>query len=173
MLNRVRYWIRALFRRAALDRELHEEMQLHLDRRADALVAEGLSADDARLQARREFGNPSAHQDAGRDAIRMAWVDSFRADVRFALRYFARKPLSSATIILVLALGIGGNAFQLSMLLSLTSRLPAGLPEDLPLVRLRGMYRAKDAPNWRDRTLWYSEIREIAEIPNTFDAIAG
>jgi hypothetical protein len=103
----------------------------------------------------------------------MGWLDSIMADVRFALRYFARKPLSSATIVLVLALGIGGISFQLSMLLSLTTRPPAGLSEDLPLVRLRGTYRAKDAPNWKNRTLWYSEVREIADVPNTFDAVAG
>ena len=93
--------------------------------------------------------------------------------MRFALRYFARKPLSSATIVLVLALGIGGISFQLSALLSITTRPPAGLPEDLPLVRLRGTYRAKDAPSWKNRTLWYSEVREIADVPNTFDAVAG
>ena len=173
MLHRLRYWLRAIFRRTELDREINEEIRLHLDRRTEALVAEGLSPDEARLIARREFGNPTAHQDAGRDASRTAWVDSIRADVRFALRYFARKPLSSATIVLVLALGIGGISFQLSALLSITTRPPAGLSEDLPLVRLRGMYRAKDAPNWKNRTLWYSEIREIADISNTFAATAG
>jgi predicted permease len=35
------------------------------------------------------------------------------------------------------------------------------------------MYRPKDSPKWRDRTLWYSEVREIAETPNTFDAVAA
>ncbi len=173
MLYRIRYWLQAVFRREELDREINEEIQLHLDRRTEALVAQGLSPHEARLRARREFGNPTAHQDAGRDASRTAWVDSIRADVRFALRYFARKPLSSATIVLVLALGIGGISFQLSALLSITTRPPAGLSDDLPLVRLRGMYRAKDAPNWKNRTLWYSEIREIADVPNTFAAVAG
>ena len=173
MLHRIRYWLRAVFRRAELDREISDEIQLHLDRRTEALAAEGLSPDEARLKARREFGNPTAHKDAAKDASQMAWLDSISADVRFALRYFARKPLSSATIVLVLALGIGGTSFQLSMLLSLTTRPPAGLPEDLPLVRLRGTYRAKDAPNWKNRTLWYSEVREMADMPNTFDAVAG
>jgi predicted permease len=103
----------------------------------------------------------------------LGWIDTLRADVRFALRYFRRKPLSSATIVLILGLGIGGSSFQLSMLLSLTTRPPSGLPEDLPLVRLRGMYRAKDAPEWRDRTLWYSEVREVGDVPNAFAGIAG
>src|SRR4029079_14354317 len=107
-LHRIRYWVRAVFRGSALDRELQDEMQLHLARRTEALIAEGVDPDYARLAARREFGNPTAHRDAARDATTTAWLDSIRGDVRCALRYFARKPLSAATIVLVLSLGIGG-----------------------------------------------------------------
>ena len=173
MLHRIRYWVRAVFRGSALDRELQDEMQLHLARRTEALIAEGVDPDDARLAARREFGNPTAHRDAARDATKTAWLDSIRGDVRFALRYFARKPLSAATIVLVLSLGIGGSTFQVSTLLSVTSRAPEGVSDDIPLVRLRGMYRAKDAPKWRDRTLWYAEVRGISEVPNTFESVAA
>ena len=173
MLHRIRYWLRAVFRRSALDRELQEEMQLHIDRRVESLIAEGVSPTEARLAARREFGNPTAHRDDARDATKTAWVDSTRADIRFALRYFARKPLSAATIVLILAFGIGGSSFQLAALRSLTSRPPEGISHDASLVRLRGMYRPKDAPRWRDRALRYSEVQEISKVPNTFDAIAA
>ena len=135
MLHRTRYWIRSVFRRSELDRELQDEMQLHLDRRTESLMAEGLAPKDARLAELREFGNPTWHADAARDATNTAWVDSVRADLRFALRYFARKPLSAATIVLILAFGIGGSAFQLSALRTLTSRPPEGISADLPLAR--------------------------------------
>ena len=61
MLHRIRYGLRAIFRYSALEREMTEEMQLHLERRTMALVARGMSEDEARLAARREFGNPSVH----------------------------------------------------------------------------------------------------------------
>jgi predicted permease len=173
MLHRIRYWLRAVFRHSALDRELQEEMQIHLDRRIESLIGEGVTPDEARLAARREFGNPTVLRDSARDATKTAWIDSIGADIRFALRYFAHKPLSAATIILVLALGIGGSTFQVSTLLSLTSRAPDGIPGDRSLVRLRGMYREKDAPRWKDRTLWYAEVRGVSEIPNTFEAVAA
>jgi putative ABC transport system permease protein len=155
MLDRLRYHLRAVFRRAAVEREMREEMREHLDRRVESLVAQGM------------------HQDAGREARRTQWVDALRLDVHFALRYFARKPLASATIVLVLALGIGGESVQLSVLQTFIQRPPAGLPEDVPLVRVRGMYRANGVPAWHDRSLWYGELRELADLPNTFTAVAG
>src|SRR5215216_18966 len=100
MLRRIRYRLRALVRRSAMEREMHDEMQLHLDRQTELLVARGMSRADARIAARREFGNIGIHQEDGRDVRGFGWVESIGADIRFAFRFFARKPLSSATIVL-------------------------------------------------------------------------
>jgi predicted permease len=35
------------------------------------------------------------------------------------------------------------------------------------------MYREKSAIDWRDRALWYSEVREIEALPNVFAAMAA
>jgi hypothetical protein len=61
---------------ATLDHEMRAEMQLHLDRRVEQLVASGLTAEEARLAARREFGNVAVHQEDGRDARRTRWIES-------------------------------------------------------------------------------------------------
>src|SRR6476661_7589539 len=110
MFTRVQRWFRAIFRRAALEREMRDEMQLHLDRHTELLIARGMTPRDARLAARREFGNVGVHQDDARDTRPARWIDSLDQDVRFAFRFFARKPLSSATIVLALAFGIGTYA---------------------------------------------------------------
>src|SRR5215212_10466339 len=110
MLGRIRYWLRAVVRRSTLEREMREEMQLHLDRQTELLVARGMTGPDAGAAARCEFGNVGAHQEDARDARGVRWLDSIGADVRFAFRFFARKRLSSATIVLVLAFGIAGYA---------------------------------------------------------------
>src|SRR5215212_4326469 len=104
MLGRIRYRLRAIVRRSALEREMRDEMERHLDLQTELLVARGMSRVDARLAARREFGNVGVHQEDARDARGVRWVDSIGADVRFAFRFFARKPLSSITIVVVLAL---------------------------------------------------------------------
>src|ERR1043166_3829107 len=110
MFTRVRHWFRGVLRRSTLEREMLDEMQLHLDRQTELLVARGMTPADARLTARREFGNVGVHQEHARDVRPARWIDSVGADVRFAFRSFARKPLSSATIVLALAFGIGGYA---------------------------------------------------------------
>jgi predicted permease len=173
MLRRIRYWIRAIVRRSAVEREMRDEMQLHLDRQAELLVARGMSVGDARVAARREFGNVGVHQEAGRDARGVRWIESVGADIRFAFRFFARKPLSSATIVLVLAIGIAGYAATFGLLQSATMRPPPGVPADVPLVLLREMVRQQGQPSWETRRISYPELREMSELRTIFSSVAG
>ena len=55
--NDLRYRLRALTRGADLDREMEDEIQAHLAREAEALERRGLSAAEARRQARLAFGS--------------------------------------------------------------------------------------------------------------------
>src|SRR5262245_26733905 len=173
MFDRIRFRLRALFRPSTLEQEMQTEMQSHLDRRIEVLVAQGMDPEIARLAARREFGNVGLHQEHGRDARRTRWLDSFRADIRFALRSFARKPFMSVTIVLVLALGIGAHAVDLTMLQRLTSRRAPGMSDDVELIRLRAMWRPKDQTDWRPLAFSYPELHEISELPNTFASVAA
>jgi predicted permease len=173
MFDRIRFRLRAVFRPSALEREMHDEMEAHLDRRVDILVAQGMNPDVARLAARREFGNVGLHQEHARDARRTAWIDAVRTDVRFALRSFVRRPFMSITIVLVLALGIGAHAFELTAVRAFTSRRAPGMSDDVELVRLRGMWRPKDQTDWWPLAFSYPELHEISELPNTFVSVAA
>ncbi|HEY9227969.1 MAG TPA: ABC transporter permease, partial [Gemmatimonadaceae bacterium] len=173
MFDRIRFRLRALVRPSVLEREMQDEMHSHLDRRIEVLVSQGMSLESARLAARREFGNIGLHQEHARDARRTRWIDAVRSDIRFALRSFARKPFLSATIVLVLALGIGTHAFELTLLRWITSRVAPGMSSDVDVVRLRGMWRPKDQTEWSPLPFSYPELREMAELPNTFASVAG
>jgi predicted permease len=173
VIRRFGYWARALLRRSALEREMHDEMQVHLDHRTQQLIAGGLTPGDAASAARYEFGNVGLIEDQARDARGTQTVDSFVADVRFALRHFTRKPLFAAAIVLTLAIGIGGHAFELSLLRGFLSRPGPGLSRDLELVRLRGMWRPADSPEWRPRGFSYPELRRMTELRSVFSAVAG
>ena len=152
-----------ILRRSALEREMRDEMQLHLDRQTDLLVARGMTRTDARLAARREFGNVGVHQEDARDARPARWIDSVGADIRFAFRFFARKPLSSATIVLVLAFGIAGYAALFGFVQSAILRPPPGVPRDVPLVLVRGMVRQKEQPWWSPMRFSYPALREMSD----------
>src|SRR6185295_15657385 len=102
MLLRLRRRLRAVFGRAANEREMLDEMALHVERTTERLMARGLSEHDARLAARREFGNVGVLQEEARDVRGARWIESLTGDVRFALRHFSRRPLHVLTIVCVL-----------------------------------------------------------------------
>ena len=129
MRDRIRFLIRSLFRRKTVEREMQHETDDHLERSIDRLMARGLSREQADHEARREFGNVGYLQEEGRIARGTSWWDALRADLRFALRQFARKPLSTVAMILVLGIGIGINAVLFTMVQG-TSGEPAGRDYD-------------------------------------------
>jgi hypothetical protein len=75
-----------MFRRKRSAEDFAEEIKAHLELEADELKREGLSADEARWKARREFGNVCAAQE--RFYLKSRWVglDKLLRDVRFGLR---------------------------------------------------------------------------------------
>ena len=59
--------VRALFRHDATTDEIREELQFHVDMRADEYGRRGLDAQAARQLALRRFGNLAVIQDRGYD----------------------------------------------------------------------------------------------------------
>jgi putative ABC transport system permease protein len=93
-----------------LRRELDRELAFHLAERADALQAEGLSADEASRVARRRLGNYLLQRDRTRDVDVHQRVDNALRNLRLAARALARTPGFTATVVVTLALGIGANS---------------------------------------------------------------
>ena len=155
----------------AAESRADEEIRFHLEMETERLVRdERLDPAEAERRARAAFGGVAQHKETLRPA---RWFDSVAADVRFAFRFFARKPLSSVTIVLVLALGIAGYAAVFGLMQSATVRPPPGVPDSVPLVRLRGMVRQKEQPSWSLMRFSYPELRDMTGLRTIFSAVTA
>ena len=66
--------ITALFRPNQLSRDLGDELQFHLEARTRDNIALGMSPEEARLDAIRRFGNPTATAERMRDRDVNLWI---------------------------------------------------------------------------------------------------
>jgi predicted permease len=138
MLKRAGLWLRSNLERRRHERDMREEMDEHIDRATQLLMARGLTSDEARRQAQREFGDLAYHQTYARDARGTLWLDDLKADSRFALRHFARKPGTTAMMFVVLAFGMSISTLLFSWVHGLSVLPPPAVRLEDDLVRIRG-----------------------------------
>src|SRR5262249_61318796 len=108
--------LRNLFRRRRLDAELDTELRYHLESLEFEHRARGLSEEEARRAARRDFGSLVQTQEMYRDQRGIPMLETWGRDVRFSLGSMRRTPAVTHAGIATLAVGIGGNTAIFSLI---------------------------------------------------------
>lgn len=106
-------------------------------------------------------------------APRAPRLDTMAGDLRYALRQGRRTPLATLTLLLVLSLGIGVNTGVFTLLTSLATLPPTGMPRDRELVRIRGWAHAGRAEAIQPRLLSWPEVEEYARRADLFTDVAA
>ena len=165
-------------------REVDDELAFHLDMRAAELVAGGMAPDEARREARRQFGDLEFTRRYCRDldvrreraTRRTEYAGEIGQDVRYAARQLRRSPAFALVAVLTLALGIGATTAIFSVVHGVLLRpLPYRAPERL--VRIfsfsdhgRGSVSPLDFADWRDQARSFEGIAAISDVTLTLTA---
>jgi len=128
-------WFKQQFSRGRLYNDLSDEIQQHLEEKIEQLVASGMSREEAAHTARREFGNVTLIKEDSREIWSWPAIESFFADIRYALRTLRKNPGVAAVVVFSLALGIGANTAVFSALDTvMLHALPYEHPENLATI---------------------------------------
>lgn len=109
-LDGARARVRLLFGRQDAESRLNRESHLHLELEAEHLMrAKGLTADEARRQARVAFGGGERHKEALRDGRGLARLGGLALDVKLAVRLLARYPWLTVVGCVAMAFGFAAG----------------------------------------------------------------
>jgi predicted permease len=161
----LRLRLRSLLSRDQVDRELDEELQYHLDRQVDELVAGGMAPADARLAALRAIGRYEQRREECRDMRGLGWLEDLAHDVRYSVRQLRAHPGFASTAVIVLALGLCASV-------SLFAFVDAALVKPLPYrdpARLLAVYER--VPSFEYSNLSYPDYVDWKRSNTTFQSL--
>ena len=156
LLRRVRAW----FAWSSRDRDMDQEMAFHLDAIKQEYIRGGMSAAAAEQAARRRFGGVLQLKEEGHDIRASRVIENLLRDTRHMARGLSKNPIFAITVVLTLALGIGGNTAIFSVVDQVLLRplpYPRGeelvmMYEQLPLAGFAGrpLENSVSPANWMD-----------------------
>jgi len=132
----LRYRLRALFRRPALEAELDDELRFHLEREAEKLIDAGVPYEEAMRRARVAFGGLERIKEETRDARGLVPLETTLQDLRYAFRGLRARKAFTAGVVLTLGLGVGANAAMFGIVDRLLFRAPPTLADQDRVHRL-------------------------------------
>jgi putative ABC transport system permease protein len=106
----------ALFRGRRTEQDLDDELAFHIAMQARAHEQRGMSATEARRQARLALGGVEQVKERSRDVRPVRWAHDVARDVRHGLRSLWNTPRFTVAALVTVILGVGANATIFSVL---------------------------------------------------------
>jgi predicted permease len=156
--------------------DIDAEVQFHIDEAVDRMVQNGWTADAARAEAERRFGNSTRYRQelsamARTGSRRHSFRQWFSVDWRDAFRALRSAPVVTIAAVLSLALGIGANTALFSIVNGLLLKpLPVHEPDRLALLAdgdwtnpIWEQIRDQHSHHFAGAAAWSNTIFDLAE----------
>lgn len=169
--SELRYRVRAIVRRGAVERDLDAELAFHLQREADKYVGTGMPRDEAERRARIALGGVQRIKEDDRDARGLGLVEVVTQDLRYAMRSLRLTPGFTLAVVVTLGLGIGATAGIFSVIDRIMFQAPAMMRDPGGVSRIYMTYNFRGA-NVVDGGLEYRRYLDITQWTSSFSQAA-
>ena len=159
-----------------MESSLDEEVKFHLETRVEQLVAEGKTAEDAREEVLRRFGNPelvaSRCREIDRAGLRRRFLrelllDVFQ-DIRYALRGLRRASGFVVVAVLSLAVGIGVNTALFTAVFAVWLAPVPGVTGQDRIVDMVPIVMGQDQWSWA-----YPDFENVRDADTPFEYLTA
>jgi putative ABC transport system permease protein len=163
-----------LIRWSSVTRDLDVELRQHVEMRQARLVERGMTVDDARVSARRRFGNMTAIREEAMGVWGWRWLGQLAQDLRFGARTLRRDSTFAVSAILTLGLATGATTAVFSIVSGLLLR-PLPFPEPDRLIAVYGRNWAEERGTTPDPVTGPVGSLELEAMgaSQSFDGVAG
>jgi putative ABC transport system permease protein len=149
------------------ERELADELRLHLDLQTEANLRAGMPPKEARLAAKRQFGHLEGIKEQVRDGWSWGWLETVLRDTRTSVRSLRRTPGFAGIVIFTLALGVGANTAVFTVLHAVLFR-PLAIADESRLLVLREFERnqphSSTGVSYLNFTDWRKQARSFSSM---------
>jgi putative ABC transport system permease protein len=166
MLTRLRAFVKGLVRREAIDGEVDEELQFHVEMETRANLRRGMTPGEARRSALRDLGGVTQTREAVGD-VRGIVLDSVWQDLRYGVRVLRVSPAYALGVVVTLGLGIGATTAVFSVADAAALRpLPYPRPGRLFEIHSRSTSngRVSTGVSIRDFLAWRDHQRGFGQV---------
>ncbi len=156
----------ALFRRAELDRDLDDELEVHLNMLIDEHIRRGMAPDESRRLAQVALGNFVRLREDHRETRGLPLVDTVLQDLRYTFRTLRRDLGFALFAILIVGLGIGASAIIFSVVNTLLLR-------PLPFKDAESLVWIANKKSQPEQTTQVGNLLDARELNRSFTDLAA
>ena len=161
-----------LFTNTRAEADLAREVTAHLTLLEDDYLRQGMAPAEARLAARRAYGNVEQAKQLHRNERSYQGLAEILRDIRHTLRQLRKSPAFTATAVLMLALGIGLTTAIFSIVEGVLLR-PLPFPNPDRLVILGDILEASNCGFCTRSTVTAAGIRNYMRDTQSFTHLGG